>query len=64
MENYDKLGIRGLPRGFWVGRWDQFGWANRLMQQCPYERVLHAALSGQLNDVPTERHPVFGVAVK
>jgi phosphoenolpyruvate carboxykinase (ATP) len=32
--------------------------------QLPYTRaMLHAALAGQLNDVPVDVHPVFKVAV-
>ena len=34
VENHDKPGIRGVPCGYWAGRWDQLGWADRLMQQC------------------------------
>jgi phosphoenolpyruvate carboxykinase (ATP) len=44
----------------WVG--GPYGVGERMKLR--YTRaMLHAALSGQLNDVATERHPVFGVAV-
>ncbi len=44
----------------WVG--GPYGVGERMKLR--YTRaMLHAALSGQLNDVTTERHPVFGVAV-
>jgi phosphoenolpyruvate carboxykinase (ATP) len=44
----------------WAG--GPFGVGRRM--KLPYTRaMLHAALSGQLNDVPVEIHPVFKVAV-
>ena len=44
----------------WVG--GAFGTGQRM--KLPYTRaMLHAALTGRLNDVPMETHPVFKVAV-
>jgi hypothetical protein len=42
VENYDKPDIRRLPCGFWVGRWDSSGGADRLMHQCLITHLLDA----------------------